>query len=323
MLLHPDRIAAWLAEQYGDAFASASVQLLRSYTNDVYHIRCAGQAFALKLYGFGWRSLPEVQWEAELARHVSALGVRVAAPIAARDRALVQLFATEAGARIAVLFEYVPGAKPQPPFSLALYEQFGQAIARLHAAADSFVASQPRRALDTAALIGEPVALAAPLLASAGDRAWLLALAGLVKARMAAYAAAGLDWGPIHGDASLDNLHVMEDGAVILYDFDLSGPGWRAADLQGWAMNHAEYHARWEAFHRGYARARALRQADLEAAPYLTLAWDFRALKIELERRVMAQGREQVRAYLGEQLELLRWRAEQYGIAREAELYSA
>jgi Ser/Thr protein kinase RdoA (MazF antagonist) len=317
--LHPDHIIAWLIERYGNAFSSATAQLLRSYTNDVYLIQCADQKFVLKIYGLGWRTPSEVQWEIDLLHHLAARGVSVAAPIAGHDQQALQSITTEAGDCIAVLFQYVPGHKPQPPFSIALYEQFGQAIARLHAATDSFVAAHPHRALDTTVLIDEPLTLAAPLLTNAQDRTWLLALATLVKDRITAYASAGLDWGPIHGDASLDNLHVMEDGAVILYDFDLGGPGWRAADLQGWAVNHAEYHPRWDAFHRGYSRIRLLPQIDRAAAPYLTLAWDIWALKIDLERRVIAQGPEQVQAYFGRQLALLHERGKQYGIATQVE----
>ena len=154
--MHSNQIVAWLIERYGDAFSSAAAQLLRSYTNDVYLIQSADQKFVLKLYGLGWRTLSEVQWEIELLQHVSALGVLVAEPIAARDQKPIQSLATVAGDRIAVLSTYLPGDKPQPPFSIALYEQFGRAIAQLHAAADSFVASHPRRALDTTVLIDEP-----------------------------------------------------------------------------------------------------------------------------------------------------------------------
>lgn len=318
--MHPNRIVAWLGERYGDGFACATCRLLRSYTNDVYLIRSADQRFVLKLYGLGWRARSDVQWEIDLLRHLAAGGVPIAAPIVARDQQVLQSIPADAADHLAVLFAYAPGEKPQPPFSIALYEQFGQAIARLHAMADSFVTAQPRRALDTVVLLDEPIALAAPLLANAQDRAWLLALSEVVKERIAAYAAAGLDWGPIHGDASLDNLHVAEDGTVVLYDFDSGGPGWRAADLQGWAVDHAEYHPRWQAFHRGYARVRALPEIDRLAAPYLTLAWDIWALKIDLERRVIAQGPEQVQAHLGGQLELMRARTEQYGIAIESRL---
>jgi Ser/Thr protein kinase RdoA (MazF antagonist) len=315
--LHAIHIVAWLAEHYGDAFSSATCHLLRSSTNDVYLIRSNDQRFVLKIYGFGWRFSSDLQWEIDLLQHVSAQGLPVATPIPGCNQECIQSIAIAAGHCSAVLFAYVPGEKPQPPFSLTLYEHFGQAIARLHALSDSFVAAQPCRALDTSVLIDEPMTLVAPLLMNSHERTWLRKLASLVKDRITTYAAAGLDWGPIHGDASLDNLHVIEDGSVILYDFDLGGPGWRSADLQGWAVNHAEYHCRWDAFHQGYARVRALPEIDRVAAPYLTIAWDFRALKIELERRIMAQGQAQVQAYVGRQLEMLRERSKQYGLAAE------
>lgn len=310
--MHPHRIVAWLAERYGDAFASAGCELLRSYTNDVYRIRGRDQTFALKLYGLGWRTPAEVLWEIDLLRHLSAHGVLVAEPIATADGQPLQTIAADDGNHIAVLFAYAPGEKPQPPFSTALYVQFGQAIGRMHAATDSFASTHARQALDTNVLIDEPARLAASLLPSSPERSWLLGLADVVKARILSYADAGLDWGPIHGDATLDNLHVTADGTIILYDFDSSGQGWRAADLQGWAVDHTDYQSRWDAFHEGYARARPLREIDREAAPYLTLAWDLWGMKIELERRVIAQGEAQVRAFLDGQLAELRARSRQY-----------
>lgn len=51
--MHPDDIMVWLVERYGEVFSLAAVQLLRSYTNDVYLVDCADQRFVLKLYGHG------------------------------------------------------------------------------------------------------------------------------------------------------------------------------------------------------------------------------------------------------------------------------
>lgn len=313
-LLHQQQIIDWLIERYGASFAVATCQLFRSYTNDVYLIHRADQTFVLKLYGLGWRSPAEVQWELDLLRHVSSHGVPVAEPIAGRNRTPLQTLATPAGQRSAVLFAYAPGGKPQPPFSTALYTQFGQAIGRLHDVADSFVATQPRQALTTAVLIDEPVRLVAALLRSASERTWLVALASMVKERILRYAIAGLDWGVIHGDATLDNLHVTQEGAIILYDFDSAALGWRAADLQGWAIDHVEYQAQWDAFLQGYERVRSPGANDCLAAPYLTLAVDIWGLKVDLERRIIAEGPEQVQAYLGRKLALLRSRGAQYGV---------
>jgi Ser/Thr protein kinase RdoA (MazF antagonist) len=113
----------------------------------------------------------------------------------------------------------------------------------------------------------------------------------------------------------LDNLHITADGTIILYDFDSGGFGWRASDLQGWAIDHPDYAARWEAFHLGYTHARPLREVDLLAAPYLTLAWDIWALKVELERRVLAWGVERRAEFIHTQLEELRSRSRQYGLS--------
>jgi Ser/Thr protein kinase RdoA (MazF antagonist) len=311
----PERVAAWFMKRYDIASSSATCRLIRSYTNDVYLIQTPPEKFVLKVYGLGWRTPAEVQYEIDLLQHLSARGVPVATPIAAADQEVLQSIASPAGRRIAVLFAYVPGEKPQPPFRPALYEEFGRAIARFHQVADDFVTSYPRRACDETVLIDEPVALAAALLSNPNERAWLHQLASALKDRITAFAAAGLDWGPIHGDASLDNLHVTDDGKVILYDFDSGGPGWRAADLQGWAANNAGYHACWDAFHRGYNRVRPLGEVDRMAAPYLTLAWDMWGLKIDLERRIIAQGPEQVQQYLNAQLGQLRSRITQSGLA--------
>jgi Ser/Thr protein kinase RdoA (MazF antagonist) len=308
-------VVDWLAERYGASFSSATCQLLRSYTNDVYRIDCAGQAFALKLYAPGWRTLADVQWEIDLLHHVSARGVAVAEPMTARDQQPIQTITTQAGQQVAVLFAYAPGEKPQPPFTTDLYMQFGQAIARLHAATDSFVTTHPRQALDTTFLIDEPIQLAAPLLPDSNQRAWLLELAAIVKNRILADSAAGLEWGPIHGDATLDNLHVTENGSIILYDFDSAGLGWRAADLQGWGANHVDYLPFWEAFHRGYSQARPVKAIDRMAAPYLTIAWDIWGMKVDLERRILALGQQRVEEYLASQLELLGARSRQCGIA--------
>src|SRR5205807_909064 len=115
------------------------------------------------------------------------------------------------------------------------------------------------------------LALVSPLLDSPADRAYVTDLVSRLGDSLARFAAEGLDWGPIHADATLDNLHVTA-GGVVLYDFDSGGPGWRAADLQGWTLLGDEYIERGEAFRKGYSRVRPLNPTDLAAAPVFTLA---------------------------------------------------
>src|SRR5262249_54384711 len=55
MNLH--ELAEWSAVTYGLA-RPVVCELLRSYTNDVYAVRCPGGRFVLKIYGRGWRTAP-------------------------------------------------------------------------------------------------------------------------------------------------------------------------------------------------------------------------------------------------------------------------
>jgi Ser/Thr protein kinase RdoA (MazF antagonist) len=306
-MMNLNELTEWLAASYGLARPIAC-ELLRSYTNDVYAVDCHEGRFVLKIYGRGWRTGPEVRYEVALIRHLAAGGLPIAGPIAGRDGDLVKEMETRDGRRHAVLYEYAPGMKPQPPFTPRLYRAFGRAVARMHALSNDFVTEHRRSPLDLRCLIDEPLTLAAPLFERAEERKFLADVAGRVNDRILELAAAGLDWGPIHGDATLDNLHVTPDGEVFLYDLDSGGPGWRAADLQGWAAHNTGYREKWEAFQSGYSDVRPIPPADLLAAPYLDLAWDIWGIKIDLDNRILRQGPERTRAYLSEQVARIRER---------------
>jgi Ser/Thr protein kinase RdoA (MazF antagonist) len=305
--MNPDDIAEWAAASYGLA-RPVACELIRSYTNDVYAVQSPDGRFVLKVYGRGWRTGPEIGYEVDLTRHLAAGGLPIARPIAGTRGEFVKEMGAGDDRRHVVLFEYALGVKPEPPFTPQLYRAFGRSIARLHALSDGFVTEHPRRPLDLSPLIDEPLALVVPLLATEADRKLLADAASRVKDKMAELAGEGLDWGPIHGDATLDNLHVTADGGVILYDLDSGGPGWRAADLQGWAAGLPEYRERWEAYLEGYSSMRPIQPADLLAAPYLILAWDIWGLKIDLEQRVLRQGAERTQAYLRERMTFIRER---------------
>jgi hypothetical protein len=63
------------------------------------------------------------------------------------------------------------------------------------------------------------------------------------------------------------------------------------------------------AFKEGYVSVRELRAIDLEAAPYLAVAWLIWGLQIDLERRILVQGSQNVAAYLQEQIGAIRQQA--------------
>jgi Ser/Thr protein kinase RdoA (MazF antagonist) len=190
-----------------------------------------------------------------------------------------------------------------------LYERVGWAAASLHLAADDFLAAYPRPAMDESFLVRRPAGLVAALLNDDAERERFLGLVEAIAGALRAFVERGLDWGPIHGDLTLDNLHVTTDGEIVLYDFDSGGPGWRAADLPGWAaiypeIPNAEAHAR--AFREGYESVRPIAPVNFEAAPIVFLAFEIWALEIELRNRVLAKGETATRAFLSAAIEELR-----------------
>ncbi len=290
-------VLSWVANHYrfGDP---VSVELLRAYTNDVYLVTTGQGRFVLKVYGLGWRTTSEVLYEVDLLHHLIAKGILVAAPVTGTDNQAVQFVREEGTERCAVMFSYAAGHKPQPPFSAALYEIEGRSLAALHGATDDFVSTHPRQVLDEEYLLYEPLAFFSPHLPSPDARQFFSAFTEQLAGRIHHYADQGLDWGPCHGDVTLDNFHVSDDGQIVWYDFDSGGPGWRAADLQGWAVLNTEATPRWQAFLRGYREIRALNSVNIEAAPALTAAFEVWGVAVDLQNRVLAEGEEAVGHYL-------------------------
>ena len=300
-----DNLNSWLCTIYA-LDQPIQVQLLRSYTNDVYRVTTATGQCVLKVYGLDWRNEDDIQYEVALIHHLVNKGIRVANAISGKDGQKIYQLPTPKGEQYAVLFEYADGYKPQPPFSTDLYVAFGRAIGQMHNASDNFVTTYPRKMLDLTTIIDSPLKLALPLVKDEDERIFLEKVAKTITDNMHRLIADGLDWGPIHGDATLDNLHVTDDNQIILYDFDSGGHGWRAADLQGWAYNNDEYAEKWAAFKQGYASMHELKPNDLEAARYLAVAWLIWGLQIDLGNRVLAQGEAKVADYLSMQISAIR-----------------
>ena len=301
-------LSTWLQTNY-DLPPLPEISLLRSYTNDVYRVTSSEGKYVLKIYGASWRSEDEIKYEVELLNHLDKEGLSVAKPIRGTKNEIVKRITTGLGDQFAVLYEYAAGEKPEVPFSNQLYFLFGEAIGRMHELSKTFTSGCVRKKIDLEYLIDQPLQVILPLFERRSQETTYLRILGdKIKSQINELSKRGLDWGPIHGDATLDNLHVVENKKVILYDFDSGGPGWRASDLQGWAIGYPEYQERYDSFLNGYRQVRAVNDQDIEASWYITLAWDIWGIKIDLENRVLKRGQAAANTYLTEQIEWIRER---------------
>lgn len=308
-LLAPETVAMELARAY--ALSPTDCALQRSLTNDVYIVKTSAGPCVAKVYGPGWRAGSDIAYEVDLLDHLAANGVAVATAVRRRDGQPIHQLPMPEGVRYCVLFNYAPGDEPVEPFTAALYHQFGRAAGTMHRAADRLASRYPRFRLDLSYLIDRPLEAIRPYLAHRPDRwAYLTGLAERVRARIADLAAQGMDWGPCHGDLTLDCFRIAEDGQLTLYDFDSGGPGWRALEFQGiYAYAHDTH---WDAFRAGYTEARPLNAVDLAAIPWCVPLYAVWSMGWTVSEWARWSGRWRVDdTYWGEKLNWLQqWEAE-------------
>lgn len=293
-------ISKWLNENYSLG-KILEIELIRSYTNNVYKIVTATNKYVLKIYGKGWRTSDDIHWEVELLEFLNSKGLVISKAVSAIDGESVKLFEGQ----FAVLYNFAIGDKPEKPFAADLYFLFGKAIGEMHKLSDDFKSEYTRKDIDITYLIDNPVKLALSFLSNNNPDAKVLRdTANKVKLKIRHYQK-DLDWGLIHGDATLDNLHITNDNKVVLYDFDSGGIGWRASDLQGWALGKDEYKEKYKSFIDGYRSVKSLNERDVEASVYLTVAWEIWGLEVDLNNRIIKQGQEAIDKYLKKQIDLI------------------
>jgi Ser/Thr protein kinase RdoA (MazF antagonist) len=282
-LADPRDLARLVADRY--ELAVTGCELVRSLVNDVYRVDTATGPRALKVYRHGHRTRAEVEWEARLASLLDGAGVAVARAVPLSDgEGHAGDWAAPEGERPYALWEWAPGRKPRPPFTDALYRDVGVLVAHFHTAADAAgVPAAPRR-VDLGGSFDAACAAVGARLGSA-DRARLVGLAARARARIPN----SLDRGICHGDVSLDNVHVDDAGRVVLYDLDLAGDSWRAADLTGVAAT-----PHWPAFLRGYRSVRPFPDTEVAALPWLDVVQRVHNLRFHLVDKPAWRGTESV-----------------------------
>lgn len=274
-----DTVIDLVQSHYG--LEASRVVLVRSFMNDVYRVDVGDRSYALKIYGIDRFSIDEVRWEQRLVRHVLDAGIPVAADVALLSGQTAGLLQAPEGERPFALSEWVPGEKPEPPWTDDLYRNVGATIARFHSAVDTFASAYPRHPVRT----GKETREVIEALSDSPERRNLVrSAAAVAEQQLANLVEQGLRWGIRHGDPSLDNLHVSSDG-VHLYDFDLAAPGWQVEDLTGaWSTEFGEV------FLAGYTAVRPLPPVELAALPWLHVMATIDNLHFHLVGKPAVQG---------------------------------
>ena len=205
--------------------------------------------------------------------HLAREKARVATPVSRKDGGFITPLDCAEGRRWAALFTCAPGKEVAfHAYSDELAGLYGEGVASVHCAADSFKGRALRPPLDLAELLERPLRLLESTVAHRPEHvASIVGLGDRLRHRVQAMAdpEIGFCHGDFHGWNACE-----KDGAFTFYDFDCCGWGYRAYDLAvfPWALaigrNSTErIEAMGRAYLKGYLRRRRLGLTDVDAIP--------------------------------------------------------
>lgn len=258
-----------VSQQLHDCYGldSPECKNLNTLANYAIEVTSPTGHFALKIYNPASRIATEVQWEIDLTLHLIKNGAPVASPVAGKNDSYLQAFFVDGQELTAVLFEWASGAKPKP--ELSNYTLIGRAAAQIHEAADTFTSELAREKYDAHELIDDQLERMKIPLEESGQYQRVFDLSERMRKIITN---PSLDYGIIHNDLTLDNVHL--DGNILtVFDLDSAAESWRAAEP--WGVLRAS-EDRFTAWLDGYRSIRDFSQDDEKAVAAFGIVEDIR-----------------------------------------------
>jgi Ser/Thr protein kinase RdoA (MazF antagonist) len=259
---------------------ASTVSLWNVSENHTYRVDDAesGRCYALRVHRPGYRTVAqiesELQW-VDALREDGAVDTCVPVPAPSGER-VVTVSVDGLGARNLVLFEWLPGAAPDPEGDevIAGFRTLGAVSARMHAHARAW---RPPPGFDRPAWDYERTLGAGGhwgrwqdgLGMGPEERRLLDRLDAVIAARLEAYGQAGDRFGLVHADIRLANL-LVDGHDVRVIDFDDCGFAWFMYDFAT-TVSFMEDHPRvpelrdaWLEGYRSVATLDAAHEAELD-----------------------------------------------------------
>ena len=195
--------------------------------------------------------------ELAFAAALAEAGCPVAAPIPRRDGEFLSTVDIDGQERRLALFVVAPGdVKAQPTLDDAA--AIGRAVAMIHATADTVATALPggRYHLDERYLLHQPIDQLRRAAPEASQLPRIESLVAELALLLESLPKDSSDYGLIHADFHLGNMHFTDDGRLTIFDFDHGAHGWRAYDFAPLRMSLSDEN--WSAALDAYASCRQL-----------------------------------------------------------------
>ncbi|MCA9913978.1 MAG: phosphotransferase [Anaerolineae bacterium] len=271
--VEPLALSDQLSQAYG--LTNVRVQLIKATMRDVYEVSADQGRYVATIYSHRDSQPSHVFAEQVFTNFLMRKGAPVITTLPTQQDEYLVLLPFPEGSRFLALLPYIGGEQlPRQP-SAEQIRQYGEAIARIHLAADHYAGPLKRPVYQTNRLLWEPFET---IKESLRDRVNLRALRNIAEK-----IAQGLQqiptkrpwFGMIHGDVVPSNALLKSDGSLTVIDFDLCGYGWRMYDVATF-LNEAHYWRMGDqaeaAFLQGYESVFPIPQEQKQIIPLLGAA---------------------------------------------------
>lgn len=269
--LSASALATYIIEQY-QLPAHTKCQLFRTGINHTYIVSANETQYALRVYSHGWRVLPEIDEELRLLNTLKAKGISVSFPIPDKEGKLIQTISAPEGTRYAVLFSFATGNKIRFMDENTCFS-IGQLMANMHLITAK--KSIGRIQYDHNTLLLAPYYEAKRFFSENLPEMQFIKLNNeRIQSQFEPSNTQNLPRGIVHLDIWYDNMAIVNEEHITLFDFDFCGNGPLLLDIAYFSKQlfHIEpdktvYERKAQAFLKGYKSVRPLSSDELSLIP--------------------------------------------------------
>jgi len=263
-------------------FNYVTCQLLYSTRNTLYQVNNYDAKYIFKIYDKK-RDLELIHGEVELILALEKRGSIVSFPLRDFDGNWIQEFQKDGQIWYGVLFTFAEGVVCLKMSDRQLI-MLGHELAIFHNISCSLNLEHKLNEYTLSTLLIEPLKLLQPAFVYLeSDYSYLQEISTKIIINLARLNLSRFDFGYVHGDLKLSNIHFKGDKNMIFFNFDLAGGGFILQDIIGIYLHFFnlirsgestpdEANHSYNLFFSSYYEIRKLSDNELQAIPYMTAA---------------------------------------------------
>jgi Ser/Thr protein kinase RdoA (MazF antagonist) len=287
-ILSSSDIAEFVRDKYS-LIASTTCKLLKTGINHTYRIDSENDSFIFRIYSYDWRTKEEITEELNLLQLLKKNDISISYPIADISENFIQTIEAPEGLRFAVLFSFAKGHKILN-YSKETHFEVGKLMAQIHSLTNGL--EQKRINYTTGTLLNQSLEKIGEFLSDQTDEMqFLIITRPLLEKELLNANNQNLRKGIVHLDIWFDNLNILNNNEITLFDFDFCGNGWLCLDIAYYILqlhstekDEIELTKKMEAFYTGYQTVEKISDEERRLIPIFGVCLYYFYLGVQCSR---------------------------------------